>query len=421
MLLNAKPNGKWKFAASITGEGHSAVYLSRVCAATAVTLRMCSPGEAGAVIQNYEDYKEDQPYEWNAVPLNIYLYGVEDEQQRPLYASPEIRTALQDLYRETRLRDICTTPTCISDPGANWRDSVAAAFVREIYIFEVRTTVEQDERFVREFNARANVNHYSGFTRNCADFAKLVVNTYFPHSAHRDFLNDFGMTGPKAIARSFSHYSEKRPEMEFRVDRIEQLPGTYERSTDTREGTEQTFRAKKWLLPMMVFTYHVEPILAASYLLTGRFSPDHELRRWPSMDSALMEQQIADAKASGDKATEQQLTDALFAERTHQLGDEQQWQKYRDRFEEILNTAIADGVVTNRKQLRRLFHEFSENGSVYLESNGDPWLAVNRRRHVAARGIKPAKRIFAGFRSASRASNAAGADRCHPLRQIQPS
>ena len=95
LLLNAKANAHpLPLTAEITGEGHSAVYLSRICPASPVTLRMCGPDEPGAVIQNYEDYMEDQPYEWNIVPLGLYLYGVEDLRDRPLFGSPELRSVL---------------------------------------------------------------------------------------------------------------------------------------------------------------------------------------------------------------------------------------------------------------------------------------------------------------------------------------
>ena len=96
LVLAAKTNSHGTFVNSITGTGHSAVYLSRVCAETPVSLRLCRPGELGSVIQNYKDYKEDEPYEWNAVPLPIYLYGVDDLKLRPLVASPELRLALQE-------------------------------------------------------------------------------------------------------------------------------------------------------------------------------------------------------------------------------------------------------------------------------------------------------------------------------------
>lgn len=388
LLLNAKPNVPWELGtAEITGEGHSAVYLSRVCPASPVKLRLCGPGENGSIIQNYQDYKEDEPYEWNVVPLNIYLYGVKDLRDQPLFGSPEIRKALQEQYRDEYLQPVCSTPTCLSSPAANWRDAVAAAFVREIYVFEVRTTAKQDEEFIRKFNARPNVNHYNGITRNCADFAKLVVNTYFPHSAHRDVLNDFGMTGPKAIARSFSHYAEHHPQLEFHVIRIEQVPGTYKRSSDCREGTEQTFRSMKWLLPMLILGTHEVPVLAASYLLTGRFNPDHEMRSRPSEDSAQLYLQLADAKRSGDHIRERELRQQLQAERNSELGEEQQWQQYRERFEEIVRTAIDDGVIADRGQLHKMFRQLQADGRFYVDGDAEPWLEVQSGEQLRRVGL----------------------------------
>jgi len=388
LLLNAKANAHpLPLTAEITGAGHSAVYLSRICAASPVTLRMCDPDEPGSVIQNYEDYMEEQPYEWNVVPLSVYVYGVDDLRDRPLFGSPELRAVLQEQYRQRHLQQLCATPRCINNPDANWRDSVAAAFVREIYIFQVHTTVEQDEQFVREFNARANVNHYNGFSSNCADFAKLVVNTYFPHSAHRDVLNDLGMTGPKAIARSFTHYAEHHPELDLHVVRVDQVPGTYKRSSDCREGTEQTVRSLKWLVPIMLVEAQAVPVLAASYLLTGHFNPDHELRDRPSQNSAVLLEQLADAKQAGDQAQAQDLQRDLHAERVEQVGDAQQWKSYRDRFEEVLRSAIDDGIVSNRRELHNLFRNLQAQGRVYVDAGGQPWLAAENHGRLLRVGL----------------------------------
>ena len=394
LMLNAKPNGHVEIGfAEITGEGHSAVYLSRVCPETPVKLRLCNPGEPGSVIQNYVDYKEDLPYQWNVVPLSVYLYGVDDMRQKPLFASPDIRAVLQERYRRLHMQDVCTTEQCITDPEANWRDGVGAAFVREIYMFEVRTTVEQDEQFIREFNARANVNHYSGFRRNCADFAKLIVNTYFPHSAHRDPINDFGMTGPKAIARSFTHYAEHHPELELRVVRVDQLPGTFKRSSDCHEGTEQTVRSIKWLLPLFAVEAHAIPVLAASYLLTGRFDPNHEVREHPSDEAALLHEQLAAAKDANDRARRKQLKQQLKAEQENQLGTNEQWQQYRSRYQEILRTAVADGVFTNTRQVRSTFRDLQAHGRMYLDQDQQPWLEINEDGRVRRVGLS-ADNIF---------------------------
>ncbi len=394
LLLNAKPNEHVEIGfAEITGEGHSAVYLSRVCPETPVKMRLCNPGEPGSIIQNYVDYKEDQPYQWNIVPLSVYLYGVDDMRDQPLFASPEIRNALQDSYRRLHMQDVCITDKCITAPDANWRDAVGAAFVREIYIFEVHTTVEQDEQFIREFNARENVNHYSGFSRNCADFAKLVVNTYFPHSAHRDPVNDFGMTGPKAIARSFSHYAEHHPAMDLHVIRIAQVPGTYKRSSDCKEGTEQTVRSAKWLVPMIAVEAHAVPVLAASYLLTGRFDPNRELRSCPSDDAAAMHEQLADAKQDQDKDRQRELKRQLKAEQESQIGTEAQWRQYRARFDEVLDTAVVDGILANRREVRTLFRELEARARMYLDERQQPWLEVTEEGQVRRVGLS-ADNIF---------------------------
>ncbi len=388
LVLDAKPNVQPELVkAEIIGEGHAAIYLSGICPASPVKLRLCGPDEPGSVIQNYEDYRENQPYEWNVVPLSIYLYGVDNLRDRPLFASPELRGVLQDQYRREYLQQLCTTSRCINSPDANWRDSVAAAFVREIYIFEVHTTPEQDQQFIREFNARPNVNHYNGASRNCADFAKMVLNTYFPHSAHRNVVNDFGVTGPKAVARSFTHYAERHPELQLRVIRVVQVPGTYRHSSDPREGTEQALRSKKWLVPIAVAEAEAVPVLAASYLLTGRFNPSHELREHPSEDVAVLYEQLADAERAGDWARQQAIKRDLRSDRLRELGNEPDWQKYRARYEEILRSAVDDGVIADGHKLQAVFHSFQTNGHAYVDESGQPWLELVSGSEVRRVGL----------------------------------
>jgi hypothetical protein len=85
------------------------------------------------------------------------------------------------------LRQSCTT-----DTNLNWRDMVAMTFVREVHLFAVHATGTQDEKFIQDFNARANVNHYNGLTNNCSDFARRVIAECFTHATSPDYLNDFG-------------------------------------------------------------------------------------------------------------------------------------------------------------------------------------------------------------------------------------
>ena len=55
--------------------GHSAVYLSHVCAATPVSLRRCHEDEYGVVISRYHRVGG---YDWIAIPLLPYLYAVKN-------------------------------------------------------------------------------------------------------------------------------------------------------------------------------------------------------------------------------------------------------------------------------------------------------------------------------------------------------
>src|SRR4029077_9842900 len=81
--------------ARITGSGHSAVYFSRICPASPVKLRLCRAGEQGSIMSNYTTLGEDQPFEWNIVPLSIYLYGVENPHYRPIVGSQKIKRVLE--------------------------------------------------------------------------------------------------------------------------------------------------------------------------------------------------------------------------------------------------------------------------------------------------------------------------------------
>jgi hypothetical protein len=337
-----------KGVSGLTSAGHSSVYLSNICPASPVKLRLCEPGEQGSVLSNYTNFGEAKSFEWNIAPVNVFLYGVENATDAPLYGSPQLLKLLQAQYREKRLASLCPEQTC-GDPAAvaHWRDMVGGTFVREVYIFRAKTTPEQDAALVAEFNALPNDNHYNGVTRNCADFARSVVNRYFPDAAKPDHLNDFGMTSPKAIAKSFTHYGEARPELMFAVERFDQLPGPIHRSSPCRKGTEVSFRLKKWLIPLLLSESHELPFFVAAYALTGRFNPDTEVKKHPA---------------------EEEVTSTV------------DWQNYRNQFQEILNTAIRDGVFSSDREVKSYFKELDRTGTAQLDELGRPVLEVEGRR-----------------------------------------
>jgi hypothetical protein len=361
----------------ITGTGHSAVYFSRICPESPVRLRLCRPDEQGSVMSNYINIGEDQSFEWNIVPLSMYLYGVEDPRDRPVFGSFKIKHLLEERYRTKYLTAYCKGALCTTSYKAEWREMVAATLIRSMYIFVVDTTVEQDRELIAEFNSSPNKNHFNGITNNCADFTRRVINTYFPHATNPDYINDFGMTSPKAIARSFTRYALRHPEANFRVLHFAQVPGTIKRSSECRAGTEQLYHSKKLLVPMIIFADHELPVVVASYVLTGRFNPEHELEEHPTAEATEIGHKIRLAKAEEDKARAKQLKTVEKQERARVVGTSEEWKGYREEFHAITEEAIRGEIVPDRKDLDRFFKHIDEAGTPLVDANGALWMEMS--------------------------------------------
>ena len=348
----------------ISSTGHSAIYFSRICPESPVKLRLCGPGELGSVMSNYVNIGEDASYEWNIVPLNIYLYGVEDPRNRPLFASYKIKHLLEDRYREKYLSAYCTSESCRSGAKSEWREMVAATMIRGVYIFNVSTTDAQDLQLIADFNTSVNQNHFNGVTRNCADFTKHVINTYFPHSAHADYLNDFGMTSPKAVARTFTHYALHHPESNFHVMHFAQVPGVTKRSRIVRSGTEQLFHSGKLLLPMALLSYYSVPVVTASYFTTAHFNAQKEFERHP--DSQML-------SADDPLVSPEQIA-----------GTSAQWKALR----KSLDSALAENrSAGDRKELSRFFKQIDNDGAPFLDADGAVWMDLSNDEKTARLGL----------------------------------
>jgi hypothetical protein len=380
--------------ARITGSGHSAVYFSRICAESPVKLRLCRPDEQGSVMSNYTTLGEDQPFEWNIVPLSVYMYGVEDPQNRPLFGSQKIKRALEERYRTNFLAGYCDSPTCRTSNKAEWREMVGATLERSIYVFVVETSLEQDRALIAEFNSLPNHNHFNGITKNCATFARHILNTYYPHAARADYLNDFGLITPKAIARSFTHFAEHHPEAHLRVLHFAQLPGTIKRSTECRNGTEQLYHSKKLIVPMILFADHELPFMAAAYLLTGRFNPEHELEQHPTAETADIKLEIRAAKAENDVSREEQLEAVVSQESADLVGTAKEWKQYREAFGSLTNDAISREIIPNYDFLGRLYKYLDHNGTLSVDGNGSLWLDLSQGGKPSRLGLS-ASNIFA--------------------------
>ena len=355
-----------------THAGHSLVYLSGVCAASPVRARLCEAGEQGSVVTTYPDFREAQAYAWNLVPLSLYLQGSLAPGDRLLFGSRFVKEALEARAREGFFQEVCADDHCPQLPHSFWRDLVDANAVRDIFIFAVRTTREQDQAAVEWLNAKTNVNHYNGFTNNCAVFTSSLVNLIFPHSVHRDFPNDLGMMAPKAAARSFTHWARKRPELGFYSLHFAQQPGSLPRSGVAQSGTETAIHMKKYLIPAALIGDHeVAGSFFVAYFLTGRFGVYKEFARDPSSLTIGPEIEAQAEEEDRDEVQWSYVGTDAEQKRWTVLGLPQDWADYRERFSEMQDSAEA-------KELshKRFFPQQFDHAKASVDAKGHPWLTM---------------------------------------------
>jgi len=268
-LLLEEPYGKLGF---FTATGHAAVYLSGVCADTPLVLRPCAPGETGIVLSRYDGVGG---YDWIAISLIPYLYAVERPEDVPLFADAKMVAFLRDRYRRAYLEGVAPDARNGETPGGNWYELVGSSYDRTIYGFEIETTPEQDVALIRKLNSSSNKSHFRTVSTNCADFAKDIINFYYPKALHRSVVADVGITTPKQIAKMMVKFNRRHPEIAYSRVVIAQVPGSVPRSFAAHGVVESFFKSKKYIVPSAV----VSPIFAgcvfAVYVGTGagRFEP----------------------------------------------------------------------------------------------------------------------------------------------------
>jgi hypothetical protein len=273
-LLLEEPYGKMGW---FTATGHAAVYLSGVCAGTPVVLRHCAPGETGVVLSRYDGVGG---YDWVAIPLIPYLYAVERPEEVPLFADAKMALFLRDRYRRTYLENVAPDGKDGQTPGGNWYELVGSSYDRTIYGFEIATTTEQDDALIRELNSSPNKSHFHLASRNCADFAKDILNFYYPKSLHRSVIADAGMTTPKQISKMMAKFSARHPELASSRLIIAQVPGSMPRSSTAHGVVESFLKSGKYIVPSAVLSPIFAGCVAAVYVGTGagHFEPARDAR-----------------------------------------------------------------------------------------------------------------------------------------------
>jgi hypothetical protein len=380
-----------------TAAGHCSVYFSNICGDGPTRLRLCNPGERGVVISAYPQFGTDKPYEWLALPLLPYLYGVENERDIPLYANGEIRRLLRNTIRRKYFQNIVAEPADGATPLGRWTEVIGTVLNRDIYAFTLRTTVNEDIALIEKYNSLPNETRFSTLYHNCADFAREVVNTYFPHAARRDVLNDFTMTTPKAISKSLTRYATRRPERLFHITKYSQLSGTIRRSLENRKFSEQAIKSKKYLIPQIILKQSLLAIFAASYYTTGQFDPYGTYKKYATPGIAQMNLEASQVQPQPrsqqpgvnvyinhfvppetpePSLSKAKLEERKAAERFPLFGSKQAWDKYRSDLAPMLRQAIADKLFADEKEIQTFYKDLELQSEPYFDSHGQLMLRV---------------------------------------------
>nr|WP_255551413.1 hypothetical protein [Granulicella sp. dw_53] len=263
-LLMEEPYGEF---GAFNPTGHAAVYLNHICANSPTELRPCRSGEYGVVISRY--HKIDG-LDWIAIPLIPYLYAVQDVNYVPKTVDKAQVAALRDTYRREHMLALAPDDKKGQTPKGEWVQLVGSSYDRTIHGFQVKSTAEQDERFIALFNDKRNVGHFNLLFHNCADFSRVVLDTYLPHAIHRNFIADVGLMTPKQVARSLVKYGKAHPELEMNAFVIPQVPGTVARSHGVDGVAESLVKSKRYLLPLAVLSPEFTGGVVVAYLAEGR-------------------------------------------------------------------------------------------------------------------------------------------------------
>ncbi len=265
-LLVGEPFGKF---GALNPTGHAAVYLSHICADSPTVLRLCRPGESGVVISRYNGIAGR---DWMAIPLIPYLYAVERAQDVPAGVDTGDIARLRNAYRRAHLLDVSPSGPEGEPPPGNWIQLVGSAYDRTIYGFALGTTLEQDEQLIAYLNSRPNERRFNLLFRNCADFARGIVNFYYPQALGRSIVADAGISTPKHAAKTLVSYCRRHPELRLTCFKIPQVPGS-RHSTKVRGVSESLVRSKKYLAPLILLEPWIAGTAAVAYLISGRFDP----------------------------------------------------------------------------------------------------------------------------------------------------
>lgn len=262
-LLMEQPYG---FFGELNPTGHNAIYFQRICAETPTHLRRCQPGELGAVIARYQGLAG---YDWIAVPLVPYLYSVEDPSQVPSHVDHPTVDRMRNRYHEAHLLALGDNLRPGGLLHGGWTELLGVAYERRTYAFRFATTEAQDNALIERMNSAQNLSHFDLLYSNCSDFARVVLNYYFPRTFRRNLFPDAGMTTPKQLAWKLERFARQHPETQLEIFEIPQIPG-YRHQSGSNKSVAESLSTTVYAVPIAIVNPYIAGGLFVDYLIRGR-------------------------------------------------------------------------------------------------------------------------------------------------------
>ena len=268
-LLLEEPFGTF---GGMTPTGHAAIYFSRICAETPVTLRRCAKGESGVVISRYHRVGS---YDWMATPVVPYFYAVDRVDQVPREVTPKDVDALRDQYRRRYLENVAPDQSDGSAPTGDWVQLIGAAYDRNIYAFGIQTTEDQDDSFIQAFNLRPQRKPLQPAVSQLRRLRP--AGHQFLFSKHRSpQLERRRHHDAQAGREMLGALQQHHPELHFASFVIPQVAGTVPRSRPVRGVIEGLFKSKRYILPLAPLAF-LHPLFGGSLVVAwveeGHFNP----------------------------------------------------------------------------------------------------------------------------------------------------
>jgi hypothetical protein len=203
-------------------------------------MRLCRPGESGGVVIRSSTLSENENYDWAIVPLEEYMHGFASPDLAPLIGTRNLQRAIESHdFDAVFSRALMTTDGAA--PEGQWKAALATRFDRSMYVFSVETTADDDATIIAEFNTAPNKSRFNFFYQNCSDQAKGIFDLILPHTTG-DRTSGITMQTPKGLAKALVSRALAHPELNLRVRRYAQIPGTFSTSRDVLFPMENTYR-----------------------------------------------------------------------------------------------------------------------------------------------------------------------------------